>query len=558
MLHARVRRIGVGEGLAVVFLLALGWTVRWWHLGTTSLWWDELVHVAFASAPDPWGVFRNVQLGIPPGSGNAGSMPFDYLLLHAWTWMIQRPPLDQIEVYYRFPSYVWSCATLVALWLYARSAFGRVVAIVATAMLAVSIPHVLYTAEARFYSLLMLTSVLNLAAFTWVLRRPDLPRAWVTYGLVNVAFFLTGMLSLLVLPWQYLALLVLAARGAGATGGRPRRLGLLLLTLLLLAAVLAYYYAAVDLDARGIRPGSALLQPGRLTQRAFAFMALDDPRQMALYAAALVLAPLALWRQRHPLLPVALAIVAAEVATVPLLVKLVQWKQYYFHVRHALFLLPGIELLAAIALCGVLRWVVALVPSPAVRPRASWIVVAVALCAVGWLRVPFLRDYLATPHNYFVRSKTLRDFRSIARDLAGRTRFYAPGEKYLLLVDTIGPGYLGNPTLARYLAWYGLEGRVVLLGTADFQSLPARVQRDCDGPCRGRPGEEVAKRLRLLPPFEASPMKRQLLGVGSSFGSWPGTARDIGILWYPESRRWPDLATSTRWPYTGAFLAEPQ
>jgi hypothetical protein len=472
--------------------------------------------------------------------------------------MIRRPPLDQLEVYYRFPSYVWSCATLVALWVYARSAFGRAVAIVATALLALSLPHVLYAAEARFYSLLMLVSVLNLASFTWVLRRPDLPRAWAAYAVVNVAFFLTGMLSLLVLPWQFLALLVLAARGGGAEGGRARRLGLLLFTLLLLAAALAYYYAAVDLGARGIRPGSALLRPAWLTRRAFAFMALDDPRQLALYAAGLVLAPLVLWRQRHPLLPVVLAIVAAEVASVPLLVKLVQWKQYYFHVRHALFLLPGIELLAAIGLCGALRSVIAFVPGFAARPRAACAVVAVALCTVGWLRVPFVRDYLATPHNFFVRTKTLRDFRSLARDLAGRTRFYAPGEKYLLLVDRIGPGNLGNPTLARYLAWYGLQGRVVLLGTTDFQSLAQRVQRDCDGPCRGRPGEEVARRLALMPPFEASTLKLQLLGVGSTFGTWPGTARDIGILLYPESRRQPDLSTSAQWPYVGVFLAEPR
>jgi len=557
MLHARVRRIGVGEGLVVVSLLALGSTMRWWHLGSTSLWWDELVHVSFASGPDAWGVFRNVQLGIPPGSGNAGAMPLDYILLHAWTWMVERPPLEQFEAYYRFPSYVWSCATLLALWAYARSAFGGVVALVATALVTLSIPHVLYAAEARFYSLLMFMSVLNLAGFTWVLRRPDLPRAWVAYGIVNVGFFLTGMLSLLVLPWQYLALLVLTLRG-GAGSSRTRRLGLLLFTLLLLGAVLAYYYAGIDLSSRGIRPGSALLQPGQLTRRAFAFMALDDPRQLALYAAGLVVAPLYLWRRRHPLLPVVLTIVAAEVASVPLLVKLVQWKQYYFHIRHALFLLPGIELLAAIGLCGALATVVSLVPSLATRARSGRVVAVVALLAVCWLRLPTVRDYLARPHNYFSRTKTLRDFRGLARDLAGRTRFYAPGEKYLLIVDRIGPGYLGNPTLARYLTWFGLDGRVVLLGTTDFQSIAQRVQQDCDGACRGRPGEEVAKQLALMAPFEATAMKLQLLGVGSRFGTWPGTVRDVGILIYPESRRWPDLSTSAQWGYAGAFLAEPR
>jgi hypothetical protein len=287
-------------------------------------------------------------------------------------------------------------------------------------------------------------------------------------------------------------------------------------------------------------------------------MAFDDPRQLALYVAALVVAPFSLWRRRHPLLPVVLTIVAAEVVSVPLLVRLVQWKQYYFHIRHALFLLPGIELLAAIALCGTFSALVSFVPGLATRTRAACVAVALSLLVVGWLRVPYVRDYLARPHNYFARTKALRDFRGIARDLAGRTRFYAPGDKYLLVVDRIGPGYLGNPVLTRYLAWYGLDGRVVLAGTTDFQSLAQRVQQDCDGPCRGRPGEEVAKRLALTNPFDQPSMKLGLIGVGQAFGAWPGTARDIGILIYPESRRWPDLATSTRWPYVGAFLAEPR
>jgi hypothetical protein len=69
-------------------------------------------------------------------------------LLHFWTWLVGRPSIDQLEVYYRFPSYVWSCVTLIAFWAYVRASFGAVVAIVAAALLALSIPHVLYAVEA--------------------------------------------------------------------------------------------------------------------------------------------------------------------------------------------------------------------------------------------------------------------------------------------------------------------------------------------------------------------------------------------------------------------------
>ena len=42
---------------------------------------------------------------------------------------------------------------------------GRFLCSVATTLLALSIPHVLYAAEARFYALFVLTTVLNLYAF---------------------------------------------------------------------------------------------------------------------------------------------------------------------------------------------------------------------------------------------------------------------------------------------------------------------------------------------------------------------------------------------------------
>jgi hypothetical protein len=157
--------------VAVVF----GCVLRWWHLGTPSLWWDELVQIATADAGTAWEVVDRVRHGIPRGAGNAGALPLDYLALHLWLRLVPLPANpESLEAYHRFPSFLFSAATLVALAWYARRFFGERVAALATVLLACSLPHVLYAAEARFYSLLLLTGVVQLATFTALVARPNL------------------------------------------------------------------------------------------------------------------------------------------------------------------------------------------------------------------------------------------------------------------------------------------------------------------------------------------------------------------------------------------------
>jgi hypothetical protein len=472
------------------------------------------------------------------------------VLLHLWLASVGRPPVEQMEAYYRFPSYVWSCATLALLWMYVRGTFGRLPALVATLLLALSLPHVLYTAEARFYSLLMLMSVANLATFTGVVRRPERPRAWVAYGAVSILFFLTGMLSLLVLPWQFLALLI------GAVRRRDRRFTPLVATGIVVAAVLCLYFGTVGVGGRGVRPGAALLGTGPIIRQAVDFITLGDRAQLVLYGAG---ALAALWyclRRRRDLLPVVLPLFAGIVATLPILVELLRWKRYYFHPRHVVFLLPGIELLAAVGLCAVLGAVAAWLP---VAPRLRrWVVAVAAVATVLALRAPAVRTFLMRPQPYFARIKSDRDMKGLARDLRARTAFYGPGDKYLLVVDLIGPGHLANPVLARYLQAYSLEKRVVLRSTTDMSAITDLLADGCGGPCRGRPGEEVTKALFLRPPFEASKAKLRLLGLGPTFGGWPGTVRDVGVLHYAESSRRPDLSRSNVWAYAGMILVEPR
>jgi hypothetical protein len=108
------------DAVVLALTIALAGAIRAWHLGGPSLWWDEIVHVQSAAGPGFADVWRAVREGIPPGLGNAGAVPLDYLFLHAWTRLVAPPDPTGLESYYRLPSLLWNTAAVAATFLWAR------------------------------------------------------------------------------------------------------------------------------------------------------------------------------------------------------------------------------------------------------------------------------------------------------------------------------------------------------------------------------------------------------------------------------------------------------
>ena len=208
-MHARVRARELG--LFSVIVVA-GCLLRTVHLATPSLWWDELVHLRTAQQSGWLEVFRAVKEGVPPGSGNAGAVPLDYLLLHGWLRAAPEPAAPWLEVYYRVPAFLFSCLALIVMWMFCRSTFGPAVAAVATTLLALSMPHVLYAAEARFYALWVLTTILNLWAFARLLEVPGSFRRWLFWAAAGIAMIGTGLYGLFLLGAEFAVLTVVGAR----------------------------------------------------------------------------------------------------------------------------------------------------------------------------------------------------------------------------------------------------------------------------------------------------------------------------------------------------------
>lgn len=536
----------------LLLVLAAGVALRLVHLGTFSLWWDEIVHVWTAQGGGFGDVVREVRQGIPPGAGNAGAVPLDYVLLHAYLQLIPPPAPERLEIYYRVPAFLFSCLALPLLYAFGQRFLDREIGLLATLLLALSIPHVLYAAEARFYSLFVLTTLVNLYAFASLVTRRDRLSAWVVYGAVNVLFFFSGLFSLFVLAVQYATLTALVV--ASVVGGRTaaarertprtahgsawREIVPLLVSGVVLAACVAAYFAGTSLAHKYGRQARI---PAALSLTRDTYLTLSSDSRLLF--GCLLLLPLPLfyaWRRGRELFALVLSLEMTLLA-IPLIVEMARWKQYYFHPRHALFLLPAVEILTAITLLSVVR---ALDPARRLgvdeRRRDAWHA-AIACLLVVATQLPTLRAYVAHPERFFARSKKTYDLRAVTLAVRAAVAPYGPRDKYLLVAQR---NVMADTALAQYLRWYGLEDHVVLRGTRDPAQTLRKAVALCATGCLGQRGPIVDQALELVAPFGLPPDFQRLLGLLEPIGHWPGVVRRLGIVTYSPL---PAPAPGTGW-----------
>ena len=536
-------RARLAGALLVLLIVAGGAALRFVHLGTFSLWWDEIVHVWTAQGGTFADVWTQAKQGIPPGTGNAGAVPLDYLLLHLWLRAVPLASPDGLEVHFRLPAFLYACAALPALYAFGRRFLDAGTALVATSLLALSIPHVLYAAEARFYALFVLATIANLYAFARLLERRDAPGRWAAYGAVGVLFFLSGLFGLFVLAVQYAVLGVLALLPLVRRGGADERdaattrreLAALLVSGALLAACVAAYFSDITLGHKYGRNPARI--PRTLDVTWGALLELSSDSRVLLACLLLPIPLLWAWRRRTELFALILTL-ELNLLAIPLIVEMARWKRYYFHPRHALFLLPGIEILTAITLLAIARVLVTPLAArlgDAARARLA----AGAACAIVLvLQLPVAATFVAHPERFFARSKKTYDLKGVARIVRDATAAYAPRDKYLLAVQR---NVMANAALAQYLRWYGLGEHVVLRGTPDAAATVARGVPSCADGCLGERGPMVDRALRLTAPFGLPPDFQKLLGLLEPIGFWPGSVRALGVLAYaPLPRPAPD------------------
>jgi hypothetical protein len=497
-------------------LLAGGTWVRWVHLGTPSLWWDEIVHARIASQPSVPQVWRMAQNGAAPGMGNAGAVPLDYLALHAWLAWTPAPPPDALERHYRMPAFAFAVAALPLAWLVGRALGGPVVGLVALGLLATSMPHVLYAAEARFYSLYVLATLANLAAFVALVRAPSAGRA-ALFTLAAVGLVMSGLYGVFPVAAEYLVLAALAWSAGGA-----RLVVATVVSALVVAGGLATWITPSSIAASYGRGAPAALDVRSAVESTLLFFSGYVPWLAAAFGLALLVAPFVVRRDRVTR-AVTIAFVLST-AAFPAMVAIAHAKQYYFHPRHALFLLPMAHLAAACVLGTAITGLVR-------APRAA-LVVAAILGVAG--SAPAIASFVDAPLPYFQATKTLRDFRGLARLIAARTAGAPPAARWELLLAKGRPGHLANPTLAFYLDVWGLTDRVLLGGVSDPAAVVAKLPAACPTRCRGPSSIATLADLGVTDPFDQASLMRDLMQLRPNpwMTEWSGLSV---IVWTPAT-----------------------
>lgn len=127
-------------------ILLVGGILRFYHLGESSLWYDEILSVFHARLDLRDLLAANVLDPMPP---------FYALLLHWWLGM------GTSEWMIRVPSAVFGIGALVVTYRLGATLFSTRVGLWAAALLGASPGHILYSQEARCYSLLVLLTLLS-------------------------------------------------------------------------------------------------------------------------------------------------------------------------------------------------------------------------------------------------------------------------------------------------------------------------------------------------------------------------------------------------------------
>jgi len=188
------RKIASGNRLepnmtvGIVLLTALAAFLRFLYLGSKSFTPDEAFSITFAQAE--WGAFRNLLVT------SEANMALYYLLLRIWSHISDMPG------FVRALSVLPGIATVPAIYFVGKTLFSRSAGMIAALLLSVNVFHIMYSQQARSYSLLVLLVTSSCFLFVRTVRENN---SWsdLGYVLISVAALYTHFFAALVLLAQF-------------------------------------------------------------------------------------------------------------------------------------------------------------------------------------------------------------------------------------------------------------------------------------------------------------------------------------------------------------------
>jgi hypothetical protein len=402
--------------------------------------------------------------------------------------------------------------------------FDRTVALVASLWLAFSVAHVLYAGEVRFYSLMTLMTVVQLWAFATVVARPSV-RSWIVYAVANVLYLLTGLFGAFALVWQYIVFL-----GRAWSRRDRRHLLALIATGLVAASVPVLWWGPNTLLVQATRAGADAYSANVVARQATDFFTQKRPFLEVAFAIAIPAMLLTAWRRSRATLPVVVYL-ALSCLAIPVIAFFVRSKDYYFHPRHALFLLPLAGIITAVGMTDVLRGLFARRFESA-RTREA-VVAGVACALILAAQLPVVWQFLRSPSAYFAQTKTMNDWKGVMERIAPTARALPDGKLALIAERASATNAIGW----HYLRWWGLHPYVTFWGYAgDWGTLARSVATD------GASANPTALALKV--PVGLNEDFRRLLGIDPPVPTWPP---HVGAWALVAFRPFPADVTAAGW-----------
>ena len=187
-----------------ILLLALG--LRLFHLGSQSLWEDEIFTATQAVLP-----IKDLL------AWTAGDIhpPAYYLLLgqlaHVGGWADQAPRM-LTDWFWRLPSAVFGVLAVAVSYRLGLTLVGRKPATIAALLLAISPVAIQYSQEARMHEMFLLAALLSTWALARLLIQPARRGLWIVYGVATALSLYTVYLGFAVLGAQAVWVVLVAIR----------------------------------------------------------------------------------------------------------------------------------------------------------------------------------------------------------------------------------------------------------------------------------------------------------------------------------------------------------
>lgn len=181
----------------LVCILVVAATLRLLHLGTESLWLDEIISVAIARLD--WGIFWKLV------SRFEANMALYYGLLHFWI------KLGESEAIVRGLSALTGFLTVPLLYALGGRLFSTRVGLIGALLLATNAFHIRFSQEARAYTLVVLLTTLSSLFFVKAIER-DSRTDWAGYVLAATLAVYSHFFGVLIVGAQLGSLVLLPAK----------------------------------------------------------------------------------------------------------------------------------------------------------------------------------------------------------------------------------------------------------------------------------------------------------------------------------------------------------